>query len=104
MELWEILVPTQYNGWGSKQIPVDVHREWDKFVRNLSGGLTILTPVKGEWDHEDKTIRESMIPVRIACSEEQIRLIIDFTLAHYKQKAVMAYRLSDKVLIIHEPV
>lgn len=43
-----------------------------------------------------------MIPVRIACNEEQIRDIISFTLKHYKQIAVMAYKLSDKVLIVEE--
>jgi hypothetical protein len=37
--------------------------------------------------------------VRIACAEKEIREIIKITLEHYEQLAVMAYRVSDRVII-----
>ena len=43
-----------------------------------------------------------MIPVRIACSEEEINKIIDITMVHYDQLAVMAYIISEKVIIKHK--
>ena len=46
MKLYEILVPTKY-GDNEKPIRTKHHKEWDKYVRKISGGLTILTPGKG---------------------------------------------------------
>lgn len=118
MELWEILVPTQMDNLSKtkvKPIRTRHHREWDKFVRGVSGGLTVLTPVKGQWISHSITeklyagtpsrtvptlFEERMIPVRIACSREDIGKIIQFTLTHYRQQAVMCYRLSDEVMIV----
>jgi hypothetical protein len=127
MELWEILVPTQMENLTKtkiKPVRTNHHRQWDKFVRNISGGLTVLTPVKGQWVSHSvipqitelgKTIggvtqaplfnrvlvEERMIPVRIACSRDDISKIIKFTLKHYRQEAVMCYRLSDEVLVYY---
>jgi hypothetical protein len=68
----------------------------------LAGGLTIFRSATGEWVNQSGTIfREKMIPVRVACSEEAIRRIIDFTIQHYDQEAVMAHRLSEQVLIVY---
>jgi hypothetical protein len=99
-QLWEILVPRCWNS--GDEIPVTHHREWDGMVRGVAGGLTILRTATGEWVNPDGTLfRERMIPVRIACSEEDIRHIIDFTISHYDQEAVMAYKVSEQVLIVH---
>jgi hypothetical protein len=97
IELWEILVPTIKNG---KPIRTRYHRVWDKYVRSVSGGLTILTPAKGQWIHHSTgdLHEERMIPVRVACTQEQIEKIIEFTLDYYNQITVMAYRVSDTVL------
>jgi hypothetical protein len=96
--LWEILVPTVRNN--GKPIRTRFHRVWDNKVREISGGMTILHPVKGQWVSPDNELfAERMIPVRIMCSEAQIKDIADITAAHYEQKAVMYYRLSDKVVI-----
>jgi hypothetical protein len=43
-----------------------------------------------------------MIPVRIACNDEQIRKIAVFTAAHYSQETVMYYTISHEVFI-YEP-
>lgn len=101
MQLWEILVPCVMLG---KLVTVRHHKRWDEYVRRISGGLTILTPGKGQWTNKETGIlhEERVIPVRIACDENQINDIIGFTLKHYKQFAVMAYLVSEKVLIVNE--
>lgn len=97
-ELWEILVPTIMN---DKPVRTAHHQQWDKYVRKFSGGLTVLHPAKGQWVEpvSGELFKERMIPVRIACSREQVDNIIDFTLSHYNQLAVMAYKLSTEVII-----
>jgi len=99
-QLWEILVPCLRN---NRPVSVKHHREWDKYVRNLSGGLTIYRPAKGQWvdSATNELYDERVIPVRIACTEKQIVQIIKFTIRHYNQLAVMAYLVSNRVLIIH---
>ena len=95
MILWEILVPRRWNN--GKPIRTRHHKEWDRRVKAIAGGLTVLTPtIKGEWVSLDG---DSTIPVRIACDREQINQIMDITAKHYKQLAVMAYKISDEVLI-----
>lgn len=81
--LWEILVPTVRRQDG-KPIRTRFHRVWDAKVRFIAGGLTILSPVKGQWISPDNELfSERMIPVRIACSREHIALIADFTASYY---------------------
>lgn len=95
--LWEILVPTIKDG---KPVKRRYHRVWDNKVREISNGLTILTPAKGQWISAEGTIvEERMIPVRIACTKEAIEKIADLTLRYYNQDAVMYYRISDDVHI-----
>lgn len=97
VHLWEILVPREMDG---REIEHEYHWRWDEQVRATSGGLTVLKTALGTWTDAGGTVfNERMIPVRIACTEPQIQKIIKFTLQHYKQKSVMAYRLSDYVVI-----
>lgn len=98
MDLWEILVPTISNE--GKPYRTRYHRVWDAKVRAITGGLTIMAPAKGQWKSLDGDLYiERMIPVRIACTREQIEEIIDITMKYYDQLAVMAYRVSDEVII-----
>lgn len=100
-ELWEILVPTIHRTSG-KPIRTRFHRVWDAKVRAVSGGLTILAPAKGQWLSADSTLfSERMIPVRIACSQEEIEKIATLTLEYYDQLAVMYYRVSEFVVILN---
>lgn len=102
-ELWEILVPTVSND--GKPFRTRYHRVWDSKVRKITGGLTILPVAKGQWvAHDGQLFAERMIPVRIACSEADITEIIAMTLVYYDQQAVMAYQISDKVIIQHRKV
>lgn len=99
--MWEILVPTQLNC--GKPIRTRQHREWDSRVRRISGGLTVLSPAKGQWISNDGDLyKERMIPVRIVCSREEIEKIIDITMAFYDQLAVLAYKVSDEVILRHK--
>lgn len=96
--VWEILVPTVMPG--GKPVRTRQHREWDNQVRRIAGGLTIMQPVKGQWVSTDNELfTERVIPVRIACTREQINIIADITAAFYSQRAVMFYRISDEVHI-----
>lgn len=97
-EMWEILVPCKFED-NQKPVRTKHHKQWDKFVRNISGGLTIFTPVKGQWVDNGNLYLDKMIPVRIVCNEKQINKIIDFSLKHYRQLAILAYRISDRVIL-----
>ena len=99
--LYQIMVPTIY---GDTELPIRTrhHKQWDIFIRNLTGGLTINGVSKGQWiDPKTGTLWcERIIPVQIMCSPEDITKIIDFTLKHYRQKAVMYCVLSNEVKIV----
>lgn len=96
--LWEILVPTVRNN--GRPFRTRYHRVWDKKVREITGGLTIFTPAKGQWVSPDgELFTERMIPVRIACTREQMDEIIALTLKYYDQIAVMAYVIANEVVL-----
>jgi hypothetical protein len=98
--LWEILVPTVRND--GRPIRTRQHRVWDARVRGIAGGLTILTPARGQWvSPGGELFAERMIPVRIMATAEQIEVIADETARFYSQMAVMYYRVSDNVRIKH---
>ena len=108
MKLWEILVPTEMKhpdireGDRNWPIPVRYHRVWDKKVRAITGGLTILKPAVGHWiSPEQELFVERMIPVRICCTDGQIEQIADITASYYRQEAVMYYCVSQQAVIKH---
>lgn len=99
--LWEILVPNYSNE--NVKYSLDYHHQWDEKVREISGGLTILKPAKGQWvSTQGVLFSEEMIPVRIYCDEESIDLIITLTMTHYQQEAVLAYEISSRVKLVHK--
>ena len=97
MKLYEILVPCVRNN--GRPIRTRCHREWDKRVRRITGGLTVMPPGRGQWVHGDTLFNERMIPVRICCTESQIEAIADLTATFYEQLAVMFYVISNEVRI-----
>jgi len=98
--LWEILVPKCDNS--GNEFSLEYHQEWDRFVREESGGLTIMRSAQGQWISPDgQMFREKMIPVRIFCNEEGIDKIIQYTLEYYDQEAVLAYEISGNVKLRH---
>lgn len=98
LQVWEVLVPASR---GKQHFAYEHHKAWDAKVRAITGGLTIMAAAKGEWVNEaDGSLHtDKVIPVRLACREDQIGEIIDITLEHYKQTAVMAYKVSEQVII-----
>lgn len=99
IKMWEILVPAS-----SKELEFtyDHHKQWDEFVISISGGITIMKTARGQWISPDNIrFRDRMIPVRIKCSKRQIRRIVDFTINHYQQEAVLAYKVSDDVILVN---
>ena len=99
-KLWEILVPSHSNE--GKVYQLTYHREWDDKVRKITGGLTIFKTVKGQWiSQEGEILFDRMIPVRIYCTENEINQIIQLTLKHYAQKAILAYEISSNVKLVH---
>lgn len=97
--MWEILVPTIHRQT-NKPITTRFHRAWDKKVYEITGGMTILTPAKGKWIcPKGEMYEERVIPVRVACTREQIQKIVEMTAEYYDQLAIMAYQVSQEVIL-----
>lgn len=96
--LWEILVPCVRND--GRPIRTRCHRVWDKNVRDISGGLTIMKPAIGQWvdPHKGDLYKERMIPVRFVATRTQMDEIVDMTCVYYDQLAVLCYRIADEVV------
>ena len=100
--MWEILVPTEKRLEPGKFYRTKYHKVWDDKVRAISGGLTIMTPAKGQWISPCGALFvERMIPVRIIATREQMVEIIDMTMLYYDQLAILAYKVSDEVILKH---
>ena len=56
---------------------------------------------KGQWEFHEKLYQERVIPVQVVASREQIEQIVNITMEYYDQLAVMAYKLSDDVILRH---
>ena len=99
--MWEILVPTvKPNTDGTKFFSTKYHKQWDVKVKSITGGLTIMTPAKGQWlSPHGINFEERMIPVRLIASRIQMEDIINITTEHYSQEAVLAYKISDEVIL-----
>jgi len=95
--LFEILVPCQWND--GTPIRTRHHREWDRRVRKITNGLTIMRPAKGQWIHKDELYEDRVIPVRLCCKPSDMVEIANITIAHYEQKAVMYYEISTWCVI-----
>ena len=99
-KLFEILVPCSFNG---KPTRTKHHQEFDKYVHRLSGGLTIFRPAIGYWHNNEKVlIRERMIPVRVFCSQKSLNKILSFAIKHYNQDVIMAYEISNNVIMLEK--
>jgi hypothetical protein len=96
--LYEVLIPTIY-GDTKKPIRTRHHKNFDARVLKISQGLTIMSCGKGKWVYKGEDYFEKVIPVRIFCTEKQIEKIVQITLDHYRQIAVMYYLLSEKCFL-----
>jgi uncharacterized sodium:solute symporter family permease YidK len=96
--MFTILVPTERRRDG-KPITTRFHRVWDAKVRAISGGLTIMSPVKGQWLHGDELFSERMIPVMFIATEEQKDQIVSMTADYYDQLAILCWEVSNNVTL-----
>lgn len=104
VKMWEILVPCQMVNINGDLRPIRTahHRVWDRRVRAITGGLTIFKPAQGNWiSPSGELFAERMIPVRIVATKLQIWEISDITAQHYNQEAVLFYKVSNTVKIVH---
>ena len=99
--LYEILVPTMY-GDTKKPISTRHHKNWDRKVLKITSGLTICSPSKGKWVFQNEDFFERVIPVRIFCSENDMEKIVEMSLTHYRQIAIMFYVVSEKCEIRYQ--
>ena len=96
-KMWEILVPTSNK---EQEFTYNHHKTWDEFVISISGGITIMRTARGQWVSPDNVrFKDRMIPVRVKCTRKQIMKIVKFTIDHYQQEAVLAYKVSDEVIL-----
>lgn len=96
--LWEILVPCNWND--GRPVRTRHHKEWDKIVRKISAGLTILKPARGQWlSQNNELFEDRMIPVRFISTEKEAKYIANKTIEHYKQLAVLYYKISSECVI-----
>ena len=98
-KLWQILVPCVSNE--GKPFRTKHHKEWDRQVRMVTGGLTIFPPVKGQWidDQTGNLYIERMIPVNIVANDHQMKEIAYRTAKHYNQLAVLYFLVSEQAII-----
>ena len=99
--MWEILVPTERRQEPGKYYTTRYHRVWDEKVRQITDGLTVMAPAKGQWVHPStgEFFKERMIPVRIIATREEIDKVIDLTMVYYDQLAILCYKVSDEVIL-----
>jgi len=99
--LWEIMIPKNIDK--HTIFHVSSHRQWNKYVEELTGGMVFFSNLDRRWISSTKTSPyfDNKIPVRIFCSKEQMDKIIDFTMQHYDQKHVIAYELSNNIILKH---
>lgn len=96
-QLWEIYVPCVFND--GAPVRTRHHREWDRQVRQISGGLTVLKPAVGQWENEGRLFHERVIPVRIAATRAEMEQVAAITIRHYEQLAVMYYLVSEECVV-----
>lgn len=68
--------------------------------------MTLHGPVKGTWVDaagNGAAYVERMIPVRIACTREQIIEICKETARFYDQIEVLAYRIAQETVMVRNP-
>lgn len=65
--------------------------------------MTIMSPGKGKWVHNGVEYVEKVIPVEIMCEESEIKKILDMTVKHYRQKALLAFAISSETFYIENP-
>ena len=95
--IFEILVPQKRND--GIEYGLEYHKEWDKKVRDITGGITVQKTTKGSWvKKQGELVIDTMIPVKIFCTDLEFNKIMKLTLEHYyDQYTIMGYKISNEV-------
>ena len=98
LPMWEIFVPASNI---DAEFSYEHHKIFDEFVKQKAQGITVMRGAKGEWISPSGVLfKDRIIPCRICCSIGDIHSIMRFALKHYNQEAIMAYKISDHVLMV----
>lgn len=101
--LWQIMVPCNFND--GKPVRTRHHKEWDRQIQNILSqkGMTIHTPGKGKWTNpkDGTTYVDRVIPVTLIASKDEMEKIAGITLKHYKQLAVLYFKISSETYIVN---
>jgi hypothetical protein len=97
--LWAIIRPMQSNA--GRPFTPEHHDVWDNGVIDLFGGATFLPVADGAWKHGGKVFREPMQAVQVIATEKEIANLVSRTMLYYDQLAIMFYRVSETVHIVH---
>lgn len=102
--LYQIMVPCNFND--GKPVKTRHHREWDRQIQQVleTKGMTIGTPAKGKWVDKADGVQyiDRVIPVSIIASENEMKKIASITINHYKQIAVMYFKISNETHIVYK--
>ena len=91
--LYEILMPFYYTKEKS-------YADWTTLVTSKTNGLTVGQPCCGTWLDSDKSIIETVLPVRIACDEYTMSEIAKAAKTMFNQKEIMYYCITRDVYFI----
>lgn len=99
-DVFQVLVPVADN-WGAL-FGREKHDLFYDFVRERTGGVTILPEVKGQWrdPRTGKLFLESMIPVNIATSAEVFEDIARHAAAFYEQNCIFTCKVGTHVQFV----
>lgn len=99
--IFEILVPQSKND--GMPYSLEYHKEWDEKVRTITGGVTVQKTSKGSWVKKNGAlVLDTMIPVKIFCTNEEFDQIMKLTLEHYyDQETIMGYKISNEVYLLN---
>ncbi len=98
LHLFEILIPTHFNN--GPLILDEHHNKFYKEILDYSGGLTLSQPLIGYWDNSGSLEKETTFFLRFTSTDKQAEKIAKLAKIHYKQQAIMYYKLSDKVTFV----
>lgn len=101
--MWELLVPTRGND--GTPFTRRHHRHFDNYIKDISGGLTLVSPVRGDWVDPSSNVEytERMIPVRALCTRHEIVEIAKEAARWYDQIAVLATLVSVETVVVTNP-
>jgi hypothetical protein len=100
MRLHEILIPVKSNS--GKTFSRKDNRQFADYVVSLAGGLSQGAPLSGQWADNGKIYRESMRPLRIACSARTMAKIARKAREHFRQLSIMYYTVSNEVTFCND--